>query len=339
MSSPMNQMNTSAQVAPAKYTPISDTMSRHDYGIHKNKKSSTGGGRAWNEEEEVYLLQTRLQKMPYKHIASYLKKTELACRLHYHQLSHGSNRRKRTSSITSSSPEASAHAELPTNAPSPIYEVPSMQPATPPSYHFSPQSPPHVPLPSASTLLPRSASNSPPRTLSHPVAILPKPSSPRRSGSESAGSSPLRLDCDVAPSSMNLSNIDMERLRRVYDLHRASFWSQIAQEYGSCASPFILEEAWKRGIANNAPPTPCVSPDTSTVSAYHPYVTKSVQQSMAPAPAITPAPEVKHTSATSISSLLGIDANPTSPKERELIKMMEERRESRDVVMAGSHAS
>lgn len=42
-----------------------------------------------NNHQENYLLQTRMQKMPYKHIAAHLKKTELACRLHYHQLSHG----------------------------------------------------------------------------------------------------------------------------------------------------------------------------------------------------------------------------------------------------------
>jgi hypothetical protein len=246
--------------------------------------------------------------MPYKHIASYLKKTELACRLHYHQLSHGSNRRKRTSSITSSSPEASIHSEIPTTAPSPIHEATSMQPTTPPSYTYSPQSP-HASLPAASTLLPRSVSSSPPRSSSHPVAILPKPTSPRRAGSEASGGSPLRLDCDVAPSSLSQSNVDMERLRCIYEAHRVAFWSQIAQEYGSCASPFLLEEAWKRGIATNAPPTPCVSPDTNTVSAYHSYAAKPVQQavqqqSVAPAP--TPAAEAKHTSATSISSLLGI---------------------------------
>ena len=99
--------------APAvPYTPNSDAMDRHEYGITKHRKTaSTGGGRAWSEDEvcepscynwivmlthvqEVYLLQTRLQKMPYKHIAAHLKKTELACRLHYHQLSHGSHRRK-----------------------------------------------------------------------------------------------------------------------------------------------------------------------------------------------------------------------------------------------------
>lgn len=241
--------------------------------------------------------------MPYKHIASYLKKTELACRLHYHQLSHGSNRRKRTSSMASSSPEASSHSDLPTTAPSPIHEATDMQREATPSYSYSPQSPPHVSLPGASTLLSRSTSASPSRNINHPVAILPKPSSPHRAASESSGGSPLRLDCDVAPASLNFADVDMERLRRVYDAHRAAFWSHIAQEYGSCASPFLLEEAWKRGIATNAPPTPCVSPDTSTASVYHQYTTKSVQQSVLPAPS---AAEPKHTNAPSISSLLGI---------------------------------
>jgi hypothetical protein len=49
-----------------------------------------------------------MQKMPYKHIAAHLKKTELACRLHFHQLSHGSHRRKRTSSVSSATSCSSA---------------------------------------------------------------------------------------------------------------------------------------------------------------------------------------------------------------------------------------
>lgn len=43
--------------------------------------------------------------MPYRVIAAHLNKTELACRLHYHQLNHGSSRRKRASSGSSGSPE------------------------------------------------------------------------------------------------------------------------------------------------------------------------------------------------------------------------------------------
>lgn len=64
--------------------------------------------------------------MPYKHIAAYLKKTELACRLHYHQLSHGSNRRKRNSpdasSTGSQSPDLSVLSMMPPISSSPLSE-------------------------------------------------------------------------------------------------------------------------------------------------------------------------------------------------------------------------
>lgn len=44
-----NQMNT--QVASSTYVPV-DVAQRHEYGIQKNRKSaSTGGGRAWSEDE------------------------------------------------------------------------------------------------------------------------------------------------------------------------------------------------------------------------------------------------------------------------------------------------
>jgi len=37
---------------PVTYNPTSDAMDRHDYGITKNRKAtSTGGGRAWSEDE------------------------------------------------------------------------------------------------------------------------------------------------------------------------------------------------------------------------------------------------------------------------------------------------
>lgn len=325
----MNQMNT-AHVATPTYTCV-DATSRHEYGVQKNRKqTSTGGGRAWSEDEEVYLLQTRLQKMPYKHIAAHLKKTELACRLHYHQLSHGSNRRKRTNSVTSSSTGSAAHSPVMAHSmPSPISEHDVLPPVSPPTYTYTPHSPVHVQLPSASTLLNRSASNSPSRTLSHPVAILPKPSPPRRALSDSAANAPLRLDCNIEAGQVAVNNVDKDRLRSIYEAHRISFWGVIAAEYGPGASPLLLEETWKRGIATNAPPTPCVSPDNAMHSGpYHGYTMQPIHRLP------TPNQDTK-TSATSISALLGIDASPRSPKEREMIKRMEERRETRDVLMAG----
>lgn len=240
--------------------------------------------------------------MPYKHIAAHLKKTELACRLHYHQLSHGSNRRKRTNSIASSD-GSFTHSPImgtPSTMPSPIHEHAVMHSTTPSSYSYSPVSPQNIQLPSASTLLPRSNTNSPSRHLGHPVAILPKPSLPRRAVSDSAA--PLRLDCDAAVGQYNTSSIDKERLRNIYEAHRLSFWGVIASEYGTGASPLLLEETWKRGIVSNAPPTPCVSPDTHNVRAFsnnQTYHTKSSNQLP------TPVQENK-ASATSISALLGI---------------------------------
>lgn len=251
--------------------------------------------------QEVYLLQTRLQKMPYKHIAAHLKKTELACRLHYHQLSHGSNRRKRTSSVTSSSAGSTVHSpEMAHAMPSPIseHEHIAIQPISPTTYTYSPRSPVHVQLPSASSLLNQTISGSPPRNLSHPVAILPKPSAPRRVHSDSAINGSLRLDCSMEGQQRS---VDQERLRQIYEAHRASFWTVIANEYGSGVSPLQLEETWKRGIANNGPPTPSVSPvETHSVrsshQAYH----------IAPLHHLpTPIQETK-SNATSISALLGI---------------------------------
>jgi len=247
--------------------------------------------------------------MPYKHIATHLKKTELACRLHYHQLSHGSNRRKRTTSVSSGS---SSHSPvMHANAPSPIYESTSA-PGTPDSYAYSMEGQ-NVHLPPAASLLSRSGSSSPQRTLSQPIAILPKPSPSR----QATTTPPLRLDCAV-PISGSSSLIDYKRLAHIYELHRAPFWATIAAEYGQGASPYMLEEAWRHGngnaggIAYNtiAPPTPCISPEGGNV--YHREEKSAEVENRA--------------SATSISALLGIDASPRSPQERELIKRIEEGR-------------
>lgn len=41
---------------PVPYTLTSDAVNRHGYGVTKGKKTtSTGGGRAWTEEEVCYV--------------------------------------------------------------------------------------------------------------------------------------------------------------------------------------------------------------------------------------------------------------------------------------------
>ncbi|KAJ0104289.1 hypothetical protein J7T55_009453 [Diaporthe amygdali] len=347
---------TMAMTMPAAiYAPTSDVMDRHEYGITKSRKSSsTGGGRAWSEDEEVYLLQTRLQKMPYKHIAAHLKKTELACRLHYHQLSHGSNRRKRTTSMSSSSSSNGHSPLMQATIPSPIHESPSRSVSPPGSVisYGHPSSPGSVQLPSIMNASVGSGSS--PRL----PAILPKPAGmtlalstsrynslqehsqqqqhsapllPSASFSAaaharaptptmgSATMAPLRLDCSglpaPSPSAGVAQPVDMGRLQAVYSAHRNSFWSAVAADYGNGAHPVALEQAWRtgnagttagavssHGYAAQTPITPIGSPDERDVYGKHSQ------------------------DKTRISAILGIDANPRSPKEREMVRRMEEER-------------
>ncbi|KAI9717902.1 MAG: hypothetical protein M1812_004429 [Candelaria pacifica] len=225
---------------------------------NKRKYASTGGGRAWTEQEEVYLLQTRLQKMPYKHIAAQLKKTELACRLHYHQVAHGSNRRKRNVSISSASSGQSSSTGTRTS-PDPEDHITPVSPQQRLPSSFTPISP-AITKPAVD--VPGSAS-----PFRYPKPLLPRPNIPvvRRSSEPLRGLKGLRLDTSGVPNKYRPQVIDKERLRRAYEAHRATFWKVIACDYGDNVSPVLLEQAWKKdGIAG--PLTPCDSPEDITPS-------------------------------------------------------------------------
>jgi hypothetical protein len=275
--------------------------------------------------------------MPYKHIAAHLKKTELACRLHYHQLSHGSNRRKRTTSVSSGSSTGGHSPIMPASIPSPIHED-SRSPTPPRSAAGYPQSsiqlpsimsgntnasprlPAILPKPTSMTLITAGAGRpyGAHEPMPHSAPLLPAPNFVPTPTSavppHSATTAPsLRLDCSVhQPISSGNHPVDMGRLQAVYAAHRASFWSAIAAEYGPGANPAVLEQAWRSsGNCCAAPPT-------------H-------QQAATP---ITPGttPEDRDSAfysggqrdKTRISSILGIDANPRSPKEREMVRRLEE---------------
>ncbi|KAI9816685.1 MAG: hypothetical protein M1832_004973 [Thelocarpon impressellum] len=218
-----------------------DRVDRQDFAQQRGRKySSTGGGRAWTEQEEVYLLQTRLQKMPYKHIAAHLKKTELACRLHYHQLSHGTNRRKRAASVSSCS-----------SGPSPMTPDQRLSPDVDLSASLA--TPDQSPVDGASVRHmwniredgSHSCAGSPQTTQKPP--LLPKPVSSFPHHARAINKA-LRLDCRT-----NLGRavpvVDRERLRRAYEAHRVSFWKMIAADYGDNVDPHALEEAWQSGGA------------------------------------------------------------------------------------------
>ncbi|KAF5024741.1 hypothetical protein F66182_3173 [Fusarium sp. NRRL 66182] len=333
---PSHQM---AQAA-AAYIPARESMDRHDYGITKSRKaSSTGGGRAWSDEEESYLIQTRLQKMPYKYIAAHLKKTELACRLHYHQLSHGSNRRnKRAASVSSGTSNELSHA-ISMNVPSPARDTVSRS-ASPGGSMRSYSPPPcnintnanHIQLPSIvgpsdvtrlPSILPKPTGMPLPPPVSNQSYTTPVVEGPlrpafHRAASHQRTTPPLRLDCSGAPASApvpsptahNASHVDLSRLHSIYYSHRASFWTTIANEYGPAASPTALEQAWKTG--NCCSPS-SLTPITPISSPGHAEKEASSQTH-------------KGQDKTRISSILGIDADPRTARDRDIVRRLEEER-------------
>ena len=327
--------------------------------------------------------------MPYKHIAAHLKKTELACRLHYHQLSHGSNRRKRTTSVSSGSSTSGHSPILQTSIPSPIreHEGSSSRSVSPPgsATSYGPTSPnagiqlpsimsaggPNSDSPRLPTILPKPASmtlalvngtSSPTASRGYPTplhdphphsaplmapacfrgAVTPTSAAPPRSAHTSTGApphhhhvpGPLRLDCSALPpppSSAGLPApfssthpVDMGRLAAVYNAHRASFWAAVAADYGNGANPVVLEQAWR---SNTSSATSCSSASSLGIAAHTPITpVGSPDEHMY---GIHGKPDK-----TRISAILGIDANPRSPREREMVRRLEEERCSVSMVGA-----
>lgn len=195
--------------------------------------------------------------MPYKHIAAHLKKTELACRLHYHQMSYGNNGRRRSASVSSitSFNSVSAGGELSDNT-----HLTRLSPV------LSPRSGPE---PNSQQAL--FADDASPQSHRGPVPILPKPD---------RHSTPTTLEPSTAPSyEANVvgyredqqSYIDMSRLRTVYEAYSASFWSKIATEYSRDAREITPQLAEKAFMGNSSlrlacahlPPSPNASPAAS----------------------------------------------------------------------------
>ena len=240
--------------------------------------------------------------MPYKHIAAQLKKTELACRLHYHQLSFGSKAR-RQASVSSCGSVERASAPPPekrrNETPSPQRPLPSISPpASPPqTIEYTPTDPSKTPN-------------------SHKL-ILPKPiPSGHRPTLETQS---LRLITEDMDRCTELQYVDMAKLDRIYDAHRLHFWSTIARSYGCNLSPATLEEAWCRahGVSGSGfPPTPRGSPQST-------QTLPSMRSTAAPCSAVTdsgkgftpinstevstPRPVMTRSNSFSVSSLLTED--------------------------------
>lgn len=166
---------------------------------------------------------------------------------------------------------------------------------------------PHAQLPLASSLLKHAASEnlSGNAVAGHIVALSPKPIQPCHPFSDHI----VKLNCNEFSTINDTCRIDHARLSQIYESHRVTFWGLIAADYGRGVEPLVLEQAFRNNFTL-APPTPCGSLDTDYHKEQNEYI------------------EVKETKPISVSALLGIDANPTSPQERELVRRMEARKGS-----------
>ena len=206
--------------------------------------------------------------MPYKHIAAHLKKTELACRLHYHQLSHGSHRRKRTSSCSSGSSNSPRHS--PTQYPLPgdyDYGADSYFSNISPDLRFG------------------GMQTSPANRTQHKVLLPKPPITPDESPK-------YGLRINTSPMTLpSQSSVDTDRLRAIYDNHRSNFWAAIAAEYGPDVSPAQLEDIWRHQTGSSfmhRPPTPGESPNrgmTLKPSPFPPFaLTNALNSAIEPTP-------------------------------------------------------
>ncbi|OTA03712.1 Homeodomain-like protein [Trichoderma parareesei] len=268
------------------YIPKNEPVERHEQGVTKSRKTiMTGGGRAWSEAEEQYLVRTRHQKVPYKQIAANLKKTELACRLHYHQLTHSSARRRHSVSTTPSASSASsrpsemmtvtilgpgAHHHRPTASLSAHHRRAESYSSTSTASSSgdnvqlprivdawaSPTLP--VILPRPSSMVAETGSRHLPRLHEELCHLPPPPPHHHHHHHQQYHQSQhhhhqQQQQHMETPAGFPLPStsthpppyIDMTRLHALYDVHRDAFWHAIARDYGWNASPTVLESAWR----------------------------------------------------------------------------------------------
>lgn len=192
----------------------------------------------------------RLQKLPYKKIASHLEKTELACRLHYHQLSHGGNRRKRNNSVSSNSSDKSASGAI---------EALNV----PPTGKNRVKSPPNASPVSSTGAIQKASAASPSKPRGKP--LLPKtPKSTGQSGNGSGAASARKVDIAKGRSlklNCNTDAIDKLKLEEVVREQERRKWNAVAEAFGNVYTPEYLQKLYNEGTAS-APPTPAVSPSS-----------------------------------------------------------------------------
>lgn len=311
---------SSAQVTPARG------------GTGQGRKgSASGGGKAWTEEEEVYLLQKRLERVAYKKIASHLDKTELACRLHYHQLSHGGNRRKRNNSISSTSSSSAG---------SPV--------ATSPKAGFSPVNAAGAVQKVGSPAAAASAAAS--KIRGKPLLPKPKVEQQQQQHSHSSQHQQQQQNTKSAKLKVNCAEkVDKEKLARIVEAQGVRFWEQVAAQYGGAAEPDFLQECWQKVFSMSSHTTTPTSTTNSTAintaatspTATPPVSPKADEDVVTAVAANTPPtqnnPDEEAITPTATASEVSTPATLLSPSDssttKDVQRLQEEKPVSEDCIM------
>jgi hypothetical protein len=225
--------------------------------------------RRTDEFKESFLLRTRNNKMPYKHIAAHLQKTELACRLHYHQMTFGNNRRRRTSSASSIRSSASlvAHSDPCNTAQGRTARMPpgNSPPSTPVTAEDNPTD-----IKTDARIFRNDECDDFNSTHSSENGHIRPPTDIGKT---------LRLDTAFAmPNEVRhrkKQSIDFARLHGLYAANRHAFWSSIASQYSADQhisssqleqaffSEYKANSAFGASLLPTPNATPKVSPDPS----------------------------------------------------------------------------
>jgi hypothetical protein len=211
-------------------------------------------------------MQNRENKMPYKQIAHQLKKTELACRLHHHQLVRNSARGRRNRESVSSLAEMdvvrpSSSSFRRRRAPHRRNESGSSISTTSSHEYYLPRitesgdsARQHIILPRPAAMPDDSAYiTGRPAWRSHSVAedFAPVHDHRYHQYHHRTPSLPPQREMIALPLPSAVTgmpaHVDLPRLHAIYDAHRGAFWNHIASEYGYNMSPEMLEDAWRAG--------------------------------------------------------------------------------------------
>jgi hypothetical protein len=209
-------------------------------------KAKSYSGSPLTIKQEEYLIHARSRATPYRQIAIHLHKTELACRLHYHQMTFGAHRRQ--SSVTSNwacsershSPRSVGDGSLSGQATPAV----TFSSSPSPSSHFS-SSP---------------ASTSTKSYTSPASSVDTEWSSPRPYQQPQAGKETYNKGIGLtwqhaappmlAPSNTLSSSPDLGRLLYDYADNNRAFWSNVANQFSQ--SPAELEAAFHAALGGQS---------------------------------------------------------------------------------------